>query len=67
MFLPPPFPSLEELIAGSSLVVIAAVEAKSSNWRLPRGRFAKPRQRQSVADVYNLMGKSIFQRAFRMT
>ena len=67
MFLPPPFPSLEELIAGSSLVVIAAVEAKSSNWRLPRGRFAKPRQRQSVADVYNLMGESIFRRAFRMT
>ena len=69
MLLPPPFPAPEELIAGSSLVIIAAVEAKlsESDRHLPQGRFTKPRQRQSVADIFNLMGESIFWHAFHMT
>ena len=65
---PPRFPSLEELAAMSSLVVIAAAEVEfNADQYAPRGRHAQQRQRQSVADVYNILGDSIFRRAFRMT
>ena len=69
MFSFSPLLPLEELVAGSSLVVVgAAVEALSeSNERLPRGTYFIPRDRHSINDVYNLMGDGIFCRAFRMS
>ena len=73
MLFPSPLPSLEEIVAvGSSLVVAAAVEAATAEMdaqRLPRarGRYFQRRERRSMTDVYNLMGDLIFRRAFRMT
>ena len=66
MLFPSPLPSLEEIVAvGSSLVVAAAVEAATAEMdaqRLPRarGRYFQRRERRSMTDVYNLMGDLIF-------
>ena len=52
----------------SSVVVIAAAEVEfNADQYAPWERHAQQRQRQSVADVYNILGDSIFWRAFRMT
>lgn len=71
ILLPPPFPSLEELVAEMSLVVAAAAEAATTEMdqqeRVPQGRFFQRREHQSISDIYNLMGNSMFWRAFRMT
>jgi hypothetical protein len=65
--------AVNELLFGAASVVQPAVMAAAYHLYMRRnqpqrsGRIAQCRMRESVLDVFNLMGPRIFRRAFRMT